>query len=257
MGIIKFHQHGIGPEYGSDGTLTSNWDPLKDYGGEYVDVHFRIRAPGYEYPYFSFQDEQRCAFYGDVREILTPLGWSPDGYAGEYKEWNCTYIKSGRQTLYLHPQDFSGVVMKNNVGTIATALSGGKTFSLERVDLYETVYDVTDDEYLQMLAAIEPEIRAKIYSTAHTPNKYSFVNESRLIASVCDSCAPHRVGKEYRFCEQAFSHVTGIVNKMKAEGYIETADGYCEDKPLIRSTNVTDLRRHGLKPPVLAELHKN
>lgn len=42
MANIKYHQNGVGREYGADHTLTNNWNPDADYGNEYVSVYFRI-----------------------------------------------------------------------------------------------------------------------------------------------------------------------------------------------------------------------
>lgn len=41
---IKYHQHGLGSEYGEDHSLTNNWDPTKDYGNEYSNVYFRMET---------------------------------------------------------------------------------------------------------------------------------------------------------------------------------------------------------------------
>ena len=49
MKNIKYHQNGVGYEYGADHTLTDNWNPDVDYGNEYVNVYFRIDTPSYDY----------------------------------------------------------------------------------------------------------------------------------------------------------------------------------------------------------------
>lgn len=42
MKNIKYHQNGVGYEYGADHTLTDNWNPDADYGNEYVSVYFAL-----------------------------------------------------------------------------------------------------------------------------------------------------------------------------------------------------------------------
>lgn len=46
---IKYHEYGLGNEYGTDHTLTNNWNPDLDYGNEYVKVYFNIDTPTYDY----------------------------------------------------------------------------------------------------------------------------------------------------------------------------------------------------------------
>ena len=42
---IKYHQYGLGYEYGEDHALTNNWNPDEDYGNEYSNVYFNIDTP--------------------------------------------------------------------------------------------------------------------------------------------------------------------------------------------------------------------
>ena len=136
---IKYHQNGIGNGYGADCQLTNNWNPDEDYGKEYVNVYFRMETKGYKYSSFSFTEEDRKAFNSELTEIFTPLGWKCEGkvYGGSCVTWH-----KGKQHLYLHPQDFSGEVLKNEVKQIAETLEKRNTFYLRWVDLYETVYSI-------------------------------------------------------------------------------------------------------------------
>lgn len=45
---IKYHQYGLGYEYGEDHALTNNWNPDEDYGNEYSNVYFNIDTPTYD-----------------------------------------------------------------------------------------------------------------------------------------------------------------------------------------------------------------
>ena len=145
--FIKYHDNTLpGLGYGADGMLTDNWDPDKDYGNEYVKVYFRINCPLYMRGKFSLSfdsTEDHLIFDRDVEEVFTKLGWKidklPNGGC-------CMEISKGLQSLYLHPQGFSGNLIKNEVKRTAEALRFNKTFNLEWVDLYETKYDISDEE---------------------------------------------------------------------------------------------------------------
>lgn len=89
MENIKYHQNGLGNEYGEDHTLTNNWDPKVDYGKEYSNVYFRIEAAKYQYPSFSFTEKDNKAFYTEVRNVLEPLGWHMEKESEEWGMWLC------------------------------------------------------------------------------------------------------------------------------------------------------------------------
>jgi hypothetical protein len=66
MSNIKYHQNGIGNEYGEDHTLTNNWNPDTGYKNEYVNVHFRIDADYYQYPFNNYTQEQQQTFNDEI-----------------------------------------------------------------------------------------------------------------------------------------------------------------------------------------------
>ena len=140
---IKYHQNRTGNEYGADHQLTNNWNPDADYGNEYTNVYFRISTKGYDYPSYCFTEEDRKNFDSDLVEVFTSLGWSCEEKACG---GSCAIWHKGTQHLYLHPQNFSGEVLKNDIKEIAEALEKRESFYLRYVDLYETVYDITDQE---------------------------------------------------------------------------------------------------------------
>ena len=59
--------------------------------------------------------------------------------------------------------------MKNDIKEIAEALEKRESFYLRYVDLYETVYDITDQEYEEILTRKDEEIMTAILThTSHT-----------------------------------------------------------------------------------------
>ena len=189
--MIKYHQNGIEPEYGEDHTLTNNWNPDKDYNNEYVNVYFRIEAKSYQYPSFSFTEEENLAFYNEVKSALQPLGWE---IKDNLDKWYCGYITKGKQTLYLHPQNFSGEILKNEVKQIAEALEKHKTFYLRWVDLYDTVYDITDDEYEKFLTTKDNEIRKFLFENCQTKRVNQFLCTFDVCRRIADKVRLRRLG---------------------------------------------------------------
>jgi len=138
MDKIKYHQNGIGNEYGADGRLTDNWNPDCDYGNEYVKVYFRINTPSYNNLIGFNTEENNKKWSAEVSNVIKSFGILEDcGYAVEHSKDKQAY-------LYAHPQDISGVVLKNDVRKIAETISNMKLSTIRWVDLYETVYVISD-----------------------------------------------------------------------------------------------------------------
>lgn len=241
MEVIKYHQNGIGNEYGADHKLTNNWNPDYDYGNEYVNIYFRIEAPGYCYPSFSFNEEEEKSFYAEVKKSLQPLGWQ----SGEDTEdWHCVYIKKGKQHLYLHPQNFSGEVLKNEVKQIAEALQRHNTFYLRWIDLYDTVYDISDSEYEEYLISKEAEIRKTLFDNFTTTRANKFYYVFDVCRSLADKFRLRRIGLSdgrNSGSGQTIEFIEKVIDKMLQEGLLFGA-GNKEGK-LVRSLNKTEQKK--------------
>lgn len=239
--MIKYHQNGLGNEYGEDHTLTNNWDTEADYGNEYSNVYFRIEAAGYQYPLFSFTEEDRNAFYTEVRNALEPLGWHLEK---DTDEWNCTYIVNGKSRLYLHPQDFSGEVLKNDIKTIAEALEKHNTFYLRWVDLYDTVYDISDEAYEEYLNGKDKEIRQTLFDNFGTTRTNKFYHTFDVCRSIADKIRLRRIGlndsRNYG-TGQTIEHIGKIIDEMIAEGLLIGAEN--NGNKLVRSLNKTEQKK--------------
>lgn len=229
---IKYHQNGIGNEYGTDHQLTNNWNPDKDYGNEYVNIYFRMETEGYKYPSFNFTEEDRKTFDSELAEVFTSLDWKcgKEAYSG-----SCTTWYKGKQHLYLHPQDFSGEVLKNEVKQIAEALEKRNTFYLRWVDLYETVYDMTDQEYESALSCKDGEIRKAILENCKTTRTSKFYYTSNVMRDFCNKYGIKQIEKE-KYSGIAMIHMTKIVCELITEGYLIAARDY----ELIRTINKTE-----------------
>jgi hypothetical protein len=244
--MIKYHQNGMGNEYGDDHQLTNNWNPNSDYGNEYVNIYFRINAPKYyKGNSLSFTKEENEYFYNEVKSVLSPLGWSMKTNS---EQWSCGYITKGKQTLYLHPQNFSGEVLKNEVKAIAETLETQETFNLRWVDLYETIYDITNEEYEEFLITKNNEIRKLLFEKCKTKrvNQYRYAYD--VCRSVADAIKLRRVGLEdgrHGGGGQTIDYILNIIKMMDEEGFLKSyIDNGCT---YIRSINKTEQKKLKLK----------
>lgn len=241
---IKYHQNGIGNEYGEDRQLTNNWNPDKDYGREYVNVYFRMGTKGYGYPSFSFSEEDRKAFDTELLDVFTSLGWKckEEAYSGSCSTWI-----NGKQHLYLHPQNFSGEVLKNEVKQIAKALEKHNTFYLRWVDLYETVYDMTDQEYEEILSQKNEDIKKSLLECSKTTRKSKYYYAFDVARGLANKFRLTRIGdndgKNYG-TEQTVNYILGVVQCLIDEGYLVSA--VKNDTLLIRTINKTEQKQRKL-----------
>lgn len=237
--MIKYHLNGVGNEYGADHTLTNNWNPDKDYGDEYADVHLRIEARDYQYPFNNFTAENKERFYNEVYAIFKSLGWEIDISDGI----GCMTIQKGKQNLYLHPQDFSGEVLKNEVKQIAEALENHETFKLRWVDIYKTVYDISDDEYNSYLDSRKEDIKKLLFERCKTNRTNQYKNVYDIDRSVAESVKLRRVGVKDDINNRGQTHkyIDGVIDGMVADGLLLQIEQ--NGSVYVRSLNKTEQKK--------------
>lgn len=192
MKDILYHDNNIRPEYDTNGKFLNNWNPDRAFSdGEYICVYFRIRTPSYFHPDRPYSDmycfdsvKDRNAFYGEIKEIFEGIGWTVR---------DTTNLINGKAHLYVHPKEISGTVMKWQVAHIAESIANkAKLFGLVWVDLYNDVYDITDEEYLAILDGKREQIRKELLEVGRTSNQYFY--ERDLIDIVSGRVKTPRVG---------------------------------------------------------------
>lgn len=238
---IKYHDNMTPPARGADGTLSDNWDRSADHGGEYVRVHFRIRTPAYERGN-DWHGHGSDPFDAESREIFDRLGWS----LAEPRSSCCSAtVRKGKAHLYLHPQEFSGEVLKREAVGIAEALSRAKEFSLRWVDLYDTVYDMTDEAYIAYLAGQEERIRAEVLKASVTTRRTTFYRDYDVACHVAGIVRLRRIGEDdgrSGGAGKTANHILGVIDKLIAEGFLKTATSRNGNR-LIRTLNKTEQKK--------------
>lgn len=243
MGKIVFHDNKNGAQYGPDGRLTDNWNPNGGYPeDEYIKVYFRIETPSYYRGTAGVgfdSEKERCAFYGSAAKALAAGGWTVD---------DTTDAEKGKAHLYIHPQNISGTVLKNDVGAIAELLRVNGVFSLSWVDVYETVYDFDDKEYEARLKESEEKIRGLLLKHGVTKRRDTFHTVDSLTVAVADSVRLLRVGKTdgcgYNVDRVACAYVRSVLTQLVKEGYM--IEVRSEDRALVRTINKTEQKQRKL-----------
>ena len=239
---IKYHQYGVGNEYGEDHTLTNNWNPDMNYGNEYVRVYFRIDTPSYHYEKGFSSTEDRDSWDTEASKLISSFGIMEDsGYKVDNGKEKCAY-------LYAHPQNISGVVLKNDVQKIAEAISNMKLSSIRWVDLYETVYVISDNEYQEYLNGKKDIIRKALFEKSATTRANKYCAAFDVARNIAGMVRLNRLGlndgKNYG-SGQTIEYILSVADEMIEEGYLK----YFEQngQKYIRSLNKTDQKQSGLK----------
>lgn len=161
---MLYHDNLHGVKY-ENFKLSNNWNPDNKYGeNEYIRVYFRIDTYKFDYHGFFETDKDRFNFYEDVERVFKSIGWS----------FKSQVVANGNENLYIHPQEFSGLVRKNNVKVIAEILENNKTFTCNWVDLYEDYFDLSDSDYVKYLDARKDSIVSNILYYCKTTRKTKF-----------------------------------------------------------------------------------
>ena len=239
---IKYHQYGIGNEYGDDHMLTDNWNPDMDYGNEYVRVYFRIDTPSYHYERGFSSTEDRDSWNAEASNLISSFGIMEDsGYKVDNGKEKCAY-------LYAHPHNISGVILKNDVKRIAEAISNMKLSSIRWVDLYETVYVISDNEYQEYLDGRKDEIRKALFEKSATTRVNKYCASFDVARNIAGMVRLNRLGlndgKNYG-SGQTIEYILSVADEMIAEGYLK----YFERDGIkyIRSLNKTEQKQSKLK----------
>ena len=239
---ILYHDNMNGVQYGEDHMLTDNWNPDMDYGNEYVRVYFRIDTPSYHYERGFSSTEDRDSWDTEASNLISSFGIMEDsGYKVDNGKEKCAY-------LYAHPQNISGVVLKNDVQKIAEAISNMKLSSIRWVDLYETVYVISDNEYNEYLDGRKDEIRKALFEKSATTRTNKYCAAFDVARNIASTVRLNRLGlndgKNYG-SGQTIEYILSVADEMIAEGYLKYFER--DGVKYIRSLNKTEQKQSKLR----------
>jgi len=241
---VKYHDNMNPPEQDPDGSMSDNWNRASEYGNEYVNAHFRINTPTYD-PHKRWSEENISQFDAESQSVFEALGWT---MMERRRSGSCATVRKGKSHLYLHPQDFSGDVLKSEVVSIAEALTAAESFSLQWVDLYETIYDMTDEEYYAYLDGQAERIRAEVLKASTTTRRAKFYRDYDIACHVASVVRLRRIGENdgrYGGAGKTANYVIGVIEKLITEGYLTTATSRNGSR-LIRTINKTEQKQKKL-----------
>lgn len=136
----------------------------------YHHVYFRLNA-GYKWGE-GMSPDKTDKFFDEITKLFLKSGWTVKEarYSG-----SCPTVALGKSYLYLHPMDASGPVDDDLRDQIAQILLCGTTFTLGDVDVYEEIFDVSDNDYYDYLDANAFEIMDQLKAGFTTKRKDQYI----------------------------------------------------------------------------------
>lgn len=239
MGQIKYHEWGKSPnEYGEDHALTDNWVADADYGNECVNVYFNIETVGYNCINGGFSDNNaRNAWISEAEKIIAEFNFIN---GTEYD----TRQTENKFYLYPHPQQFSGVIPKNNVKRVAERIERSEVFKMRWVDLRDTVYIISDEEYEDYLREKDAQIQEVLFKACGTTRTSLFYSADDVTRSIANKFRLRRLG--YNDGRnggdgQTSDHIKKVIDKMIELDLLIAKERY--GNKFIRSLNKTEQRK--------------
>lgn len=121
------------------------------------------------------------------------------------------------------------------------ALEKRNSFCLRWVDLYETVYDMTEQEYEEALSLDDEKIRNAILKDCKTTriNKFYYVTD---VVRCFSNCFGIKQIRKEKCSGIVMCHIAKIIETMVKEGYLVSA----RDGEMIRTINKTEQKQRKL-----------
>ena len=109
----------------------------------YQKVYFYIDST-YEWGKGFPNRTARIAFHEEAKRIFRCAGW--EIIPGNSSAESDTAVK-GKQSLYLHPMEFTGVILAEEIAAVRNALRSARNFRLRNIGQFEMYQDMSDKDY--------------------------------------------------------------------------------------------------------------
>lgn len=184
----------------------------------YREVYFRIDSGYQGYNGWSNESE-KTAFKEETRKLFLEDGWTLHEGQGAA----CDTVKKQQQDLYLHPMNFSGVVVVEDIPQIECLLAQAKTFRHRATDLYDVFVDMSDDEYMALLESKREEITTALLKSYKTKRRNLYIT-SPVAFDIARQFSIHRVCDIEGKHNKAYSFVSALVKELVADRQLITAN---------------------------------
>lgn len=198
---------------------------------QYRKIYLRVACA---YPHWD--DATRTRFFDQVESLLTPVGFS---MTKAESNQSAPTANRGAESLYLHPQHFSGWLVGAGVPDLATQLDHATTFEIRAIDGYERAYNYTADELNDALTACRDDVRDRVLLCFRTPRRNLYRSHSALSSCATPVGFFHEGIVVSALEQEERRFVQGVFQTLVHEGQILTRTG--DGETLYRTRTARDL----------------
>jgi hypothetical protein len=222
---------------------------------DYFKVSYSIHTPSYYRPEdneLGFQSEaESMAFFADCERVFRIGGW----------EIEHGYAVNGKSNLYLHPQQFLGIVHAELVDAVPELIALATLFYFQQNGkrMIEEIYDITVEQQREYIAAKRPEIEAELLKAFRTSQRKLYHDPGGLLWWNIELPIGRKYGLpalDEQVNNAAGHYVSEVFASLIASGQIiqKTING----KPVYRTMMKCELsasrRKHEISSPDTPEL---
>jgi len=175
---------------------------------------------GYRYGSGFPSETAKSMFHNEAAEIFAGIGWRIQ--KGDRSLGCCDTAVKGKQELYLHPMELSGVILSEEIPVIENAISGAKSFRLRETRFFDCYEDMSDEAYATYLDEHRSEMVQAILSAYKTKRRNLFI-PGDISEQVGKPFRILRVGVGNTADDMAYERVRQLTEELIAEGLLVTA----------------------------------
>ena len=184
----------------------------------YQKTYFYINS-SYKFNSGYPSDEAKRAFREETSALFRALGWEIEAGDGGGV---CDTATKGKQSLYLHPMEFSGVILAEEIPAIEAVIKKAKSFQLRETRCFDRYEDMSDEAYAAYLDAHRAEMISAILTAYRTRRRDLFVTGDQS----------ERIGKPFRVLrlasqdqrgDMAYDRVKELIEELVADGRLAAA----------------------------------
>ena len=164
--------------------------------------------------------EDGTAFRGEAAALFKDIGWQIK--QGNVSRGICDTAVKGKQELYLHPMEFSGVIKTDEIPIIEDAIHRANTFRLYNTRCFERYVDMSDDAYGAYLDEHREEMIQAILR-AYLTKRRNLYKPGDLSEQIGKQFKIHRLVSKDESGDLAYERVKKLVEELIADGRLVTA----------------------------------
>lgn len=187
---------------------------------KYIKTYFYIDS-AYNYDTGFPNDATENAFKQETQEMFKRLGWEVK--VSRKHSGVCDTVAKGKQSLYLHPTEFVGIICPDEIPAIEDVIRQATTIRLRETRCFNEYKDMSDNEYAAYLDGRRDDMISAILSTYSTKRRNLYITGD-CTKAIARKFAILRVSAQSQEEDMECDRVNQLVEELIADGRLVTAE---------------------------------